>query len=486
MENTKSINGIKNIRESFKTRQVKYGGYAALLTLGVIAALILVNLLAGQFSLQKDLTSNKLFSLSEQTVQVLDKVTTPVKFYGLWRPGDENQQITNVIKLYLSKNRNISLEVIDPDKNPGFVLKYDKDKKGIAPGSLIVEGGKGFKVIAPYDMYDINQSQSGPSITGVAVERRITGALLFAGSGTTPVVYEVTGHEELPLSALKMQEMIERENYTLKSLNLLLSDIPPDASALILNGPRKDLVPSEAKKLLDYLGKGGRFLVLADYNIGDLTNLNDVLGSYGIVFKYGVVIETDKNYMINLPLTVIPDMVDHDITKPLANKSSTPVLLQGAMAISELDTKRRSLEVTRLMKTSPLAYLRTDLRNTSTFKLPADISGPLILGAAVKDPSWIDPNKPQPQARIVAISCSNMLVISAQLGVDANKDLFMNSLTWLQDKPETISVRSKSTFLLPLRLNLVQIIIFGGLFIFIIPVAFFITGFVTWLKRRHL
>jgi hypothetical protein len=62
----------------------------------------------------------------------------------------------------------------------------------------------------------------------------------------------------------------------------------------------------------------------------------------------------------------------------------------------------------------------------------------------------------------------------------------MNSLTWLEDRPETISVRSKSVFVLPLRMNMMQIIIFGALFIIAIPLAFFICGLVTWLKRRHL
>jgi ABC-type uncharacterized transport system involved in gliding motility auxiliary subunit len=62
----------------------------------------------------------------------------------------------------------------------------------------------------------------------------------------------------------------------------------------------------------------------------------------------------------------------------------------------------------------------------------------------------------------------------------------MNSLTWLEDKPENLSVRSKSFFILPMRLNGFQLVIFGLLFVIIIPLAFFVGGLVTWLKRRHL
>jgi len=480
----KEVKGIKDIRELFKTRQVKYGGYAALLTLVVIAAFILVNLIAGQFKLQADLTHSKLFSLSEQTLQVLETVKAPVRFYGLWRPGEENQDVISVINLYLSKNRNISLELIDPDRNPGFVNRYDRERQGISRGSMIVEGEKGFKIIAPEDMYDITVSQSGgSSVTGVAIERRITSALLFAGTGVTPVVYEITGHGEYPLSAYGMQDTVERENFTLKSLNLLVEAIPPDASALILFNPRRDLAAAEAEKLLAYLEKGGRLLAVANYHIGEISKLNDVLASYGLAFIYGIVHETDPYYIAIDASTEWPDLSDHEITKPLADKTKTPVVLAEAMALSLLDTKRRTVEISPLMTSSASAFLRTNLDESSAAKVPSDISGPFILGAAVKDPGWIQNN--ESQARIVAIGCGYLLYFAA-MGFDANRDIFMNSLTWLEDRPETISVRSKSIFVLPLRLNLVQIIIFGALFIFVIPAAFFISGLVIWLKRRHL
>ena len=480
----KGINGFNSIKESFNTKQVKYGGFAALITLAVIAGLILVNLLAGQFQLQVDMTSGRLFSLSEQSLQVLENIKTPVKFYGLWRPGEESRDVMTVINLYLAKNRNIGFEAIDPDRNPGFVIRYDKEKKGITRGSLIVEGEKGFKLISPYDMYDFSQSQSGNvSINGVSIERRITSALLFAGTGSTPVVYEISGHGEIPLSALNFLDTVERENYSLKSLNLLVALVPSDASALILNSPQKDITSAEADKLLDYLDRGGRLLVMADYNIRELFYLNRVLESYGLAFDYGIVIEGDPKFYTQDPMLAMPDLAIHDITGPLVDKTRTPVVMPAPMPLSFLETKRRTVDVKPLMVSSPAAFLRSDLNNASPGKTPSDTQGPHVLAAAVMDPSYVQGN--EAQARLVVIGSGSLLPLAAQ-GFDPNRDFFMNSFAWLEDRPETISLRSKSLFLLPLRLNLVQIIIFGLLFILIIPVAFFVTGFVTWLRRRHL
>ena len=478
------IKGLKSILESFKTKQVRYGGYAALLTLAVIIGLILINLMVGQFSPQIDLTQNRLFSLSEQTIQLLNTINTPVRFYGLWRPGDEDKNLMNVINLYLARSRNISLEIIDPDRNPGFVMRYDRDRLGIARGSLIIEGEKAFRVIAPRDMYDITQTQSGgPSISGITMERRITSALLFTATGVTPVVYELAGHQEVPLGALGFADVLERDNYSLSTLNLLLSDVPDNASAIVLNNPQRDLSPAETERLLNYLEKGGRFLVIANYLIEELPNLNAVLASYGLRFDYGIVNELDPNYLIFDQRTVLPDMLEHEITAPLADKTRTPVVLIEAMPLSILDTRRRSIEVQPLMATSSRSFLRVDLSNNTANRIASDIPGPFILGAAVTDPSWVQGD--EPQTRLIAIGCGAFLPIAAQ-GIEGNLDFFMNSLTWLQDRPENITIRARSLFLLPLRLNLAQIVIFGALFIVVVPVIFFSAGLITYLKRRHL
>ena len=481
----KEIKGLKSILESFRTRQVRYGGYAALITLAVIVGLILLNLIIGQFPLQIDMTSTKLFSLSDQTVQLVDQINSPVNFIGLWKSGDENPQLSEVIDLYLARSRNIHLDTVDPNKNPGLVARYDKTNQGIPQGSLIVEGAKGFKVITPQDMYDISYSQSGNrSVTGISMERRISSALLYVATGQTPVVYEILGHQEYQLKDLGMQDTVERENYILKQLNLIQSPIPDDASALVINAPRADLSRAEADKILDYLEKGGRLLILADYRIRDLAVVNEILASYGMRFDYGVMVENDNSRTAGSTFLEIPDLLDHDITKPLTEQKNL-VLLPFCMGVSELSMKKRSTELKPFLVSSQNSYLRTEMESESTTRIPSDIAGPITIGMTAMDPSWIQGN--EPQTRIVAIACGALLEpINYYQQIPGNLDLFMNSLTWLEDRPESLTVRSKSLFLLPMRLNGLQMIIFGGLFVVIIPLGFFITGFIIWLKRRHL
>ncbi|MDR0312007.1 MAG: GldG family protein [Treponema sp.] len=479
----KEIKGLKNIRESFRTRQFRYGGYAALITLAVIVGLILLNLIVGQFSPYIDMTESGLFSLTEQTLQVVDAVKSPVNFYGLWRPGEEYPELPQIIDLYLARNRNIRLELVDPNRNPGLLARFDRANQGIPNGSLIVEGEKGFKVITPNDFYDFmdNYQNNTRSVTGLAMERRITAALLFVATGQTPVIYEVTGHQETLLADLGLQTMVERENFSVRQINLMQSPIPDDASILLLNAPYSDLTQLEAERILNYLDKGGRLMILADLFTGDVTMINEVLASYGFRLDYGYLVENDIYHTGGAPYLVFPDMADHDITNPLVQQR-TPVLIYNGMGMSELEAKRRTVELKPLLSSSAISFLRIDLLEDTVDQIASDIRGPITIGMTATDPSWVQGD--EPQTRIVAVA-SGALLATYQYA-PGNMDFFLNSITWLQDRPETLSVRSKSMFLLPMMINAFLINLYGVIIVIVIPVGFFIAGFVIWLRRRHL
>jgi hypothetical protein len=94
------------------------------------------------------------------------------------------------------------------------------------------------------------------------------------------------------------------------------------------------------------------------------------------------------------------------------------------------------------------------------------------------------------EARLVAVGCPTLLAAQGPQGLfgymPANFDLFLNALTWLQDRPENISVRSKTVLSSPLTMSAVHVIVFGVIFALVVPLGLFSAGFVVWLRRRHL
>jgi ABC-type uncharacterized transport system involved in gliding motility auxiliary subunit len=108
------------------------------------------------------------------------------------------------------------------------------------------------------------------------------------------VAYFTVGHEELSKQARDgskgssirdLRRVIEQLNYRIKDLGIaqgLGSEIPPDASVVIVAGPQKDLLPAEISSLRRYLERGGRMMVFLDPEAG--LTLETLLNPFGLKF----------------------------------------------------------------------------------------------------------------------------------------------------------------------------------------------------------
>jgi hypothetical protein len=212
--------------QSFNNKNFKYGGYATLLTIIAVGMLVVLNLLAEQIPLKLDLSKNKIFSLSKQTYEIISDLDQDITIYALYESGKENTDITEILKKYTDHSKKVNLKFIDPNKNPGFVKKYSPDGENLSLGSLIVESGKKVKAIPASDLFNFDYSNPyQPSVTSLAVEQRVTGAIMFVKSGKIPVIYALEGHGEQSLP-LEISKQLEAENYELKSVNLYTASMP--------------------------------------------------------------------------------------------------------------------------------------------------------------------------------------------------------------------------------------------------------------------
>ncbi|HOA80038.1 MAG TPA: Gldg family protein, partial [Defluviitaleaceae bacterium] len=121
-----------NIWESFKDKRVRYGGYASMMTAFVVAILIIINLMVGQLDYKLDLTENKMFSLSQQTLDILDSLDQKITIYALTETGKENLIFDEALKKYSDYSNKIKVEYKDPVLYPQFATKYDKSGNSIS------------------------------------------------------------------------------------------------------------------------------------------------------------------------------------------------------------------------------------------------------------------------------------------------------------------------------------------------------------------
>ncbi|MEZ0537003.1 GldG family protein [Caldicellulosiruptoraceae bacterium PP1] len=478
-----------NFKASFRNRKFKYGGYAALITAFVLVILIVANLLVSQIPLKLDMTQNKLYSLSDQTIKALKDLKKDITIYALYATGNENEIVNQFLKKYEDSSKRISIKYIDPYKNPGLVKQYDKSGAGIDEGSLIVVSGSKFRVIGKYDMieYNVDNTTGQTNVTGLKLEQLLTPAILYVTSDTNPVLYELQGHGEDTIIKLGVSSDFESANFEIKDLNLLTSGkVPDDATAVVVISPKNDLTDKETTILKNYFSKGGRALFLMDVVSNKLNNFNKIFESFGINLAQGVVMEGDNNNNAGNPIWILPKLESHEIVDPISS-SNMYVLFPGSQAITEAKLKKRTLTIENLLTTTNNSWLRTNLKDNSLTKGKDDKSGPFALAVAVTDKAQGLNNMLKPKdAKIVVMASAVFLNEQYSKQVPGNLNLVVNSLNWLQEKKTDIQIASKDLTIERLNISTTQSLIVSGIAVIVIPVIIFLAGLSVWLRRRHL
>lgn len=468
-------------KESFKSKKFRYGGYATLLSAVVIGVLILINLVVGEIPLKLDLTENKLFSFSEQTLEILKTLQEDVTIYSLNEPGKEDAVIYEILKKYRDSSARISLKQIDPYKNPGFVKQYEKGGENLSVGSVIVAGSSRYKVIPSYDLvnFDFNSGQA----QSLAVEQRITSAVQYVVTGESPVVYLLQGHGEKELF-YEIKNQLEKENYQIKELTLLpKEEVPEDAALLLINSPKRDLSGEEEEKIRKFLSGKGKALFLMDLSTEEMPNFKALFKSFGIALRPVLVVEGDSSMHAGNPVWLLPKLEEHEITAPL-KKEELPVLIPGAQSIEELEVKKRSLEIKPLLVTSGEAWGKVNLNSEKIEKEEGDLRGPFHLAVTVSEKDPADYGKTTRKMVVVA----NSYFVTSQFvtQIPGNMDLLLNSMRWLREKDDNLTIRPKSLMTFRLRINGFQALLFSGIVVVVIPLSILGAGLLVWLRRRHL
>ena len=160
------------------------------------------------------------------------------------------------------------------------------------------------------------------------------------------------------------------------------------------------------------------------------------------------------------------------------------VLTMGAQGIEILDMKKRSIEIEPLLVTSDDAWGRTDYTSTAPDKEEGDIDGPFNIAVAIADKTWDEKIGKYHETKLVVAGDAEF--IDSRFASIGNADFILNSLNWLQDKQESISIRPKSLLSQYLNINAFQRLLFAGITVILIPLIILGAGLVMWLRRRHL
>ncbi|HHY92791.1 MAG TPA: GldG family protein, partial [Firmicutes bacterium] len=362
----------QTLRSTGRGRAVQRGSQVTLLTVAVVAILVFGNILAARFPQRWDLTKSGLYTLAPQTKEALANLSGPVKVTAFVQEGsDSARQIEDLLKMYRAASPKITIAVVDADKQPAQakaagVRLYD---------TVVVEGAGGQRqVIEPSNMFSLGADMSFSEFRG---EQALTRALLKLESKRSAVLYFLSGHGEVNLSqdATDLQGYLTGEGFTVRELTLTKDQLPADAALVVAAGPSKDLTAQEADLLKNYVGRGGKLLLLFDPRgtRPTLPHWEEVAAAVGVKLENDVVVDPPRSFFAD-PLTSLPELGGHEITSGLKENNLNVILPRAA----SLSAAGKGFTLAPLLVTTSQAWGETNFQ-AKLARDAADLPGPLTL-----------------------------------------------------------------------------------------------------------
>jgi ABC-type uncharacterized transport system involved in gliding motility auxiliary subunit len=460
--------GFEYIVNFFSKRSSQLGTNAIILSVAVVAILVLLNFLSFRHSKRFDLTTDKQFSVSDQTRKIVGGLQRDVTIVRFARPSDstpDSQRFEDLMIEYKHLSPHFQFKDVNPQEKPEVAKEYGA--KHI--GDVIVASGQ--------QKVNLEGSPEG----GFS-ESDVTNTILKATRDTVKTVCFVTGHGEKSLTDsgvdgyAQMAENLKRETYTADSINLVTGGIPSDCDVVVIAGPTKPFFPQETAMVSKYLDAGGKVLIEVDPETDP--KLDTVFQPWNINVGNNVVIDASGMGQLlgagpEIPLVV--QYGDSPITKGLERQMTYfPI----ARTVSIADKSKSDPEAVELLKTSPQSFTKPKLEHTVKYDPKTDTLGPLSLGVAAS--RKVDDKS----ARLVVIGDSDFATDQVLGGPGSDGDLFLNTINWLAQDENLISIRPKPETSRHITLTVAQGTALAWIDRFFLPGIVIIVGISIWWKRR--
>lgn len=452
-----------------KARQTKYAAYATTYILVVIAAVVAANVLADRYNKTYDATSNKRYSLSDQTAKVVrglkqDATITYFNQSTRFRDGRD------LLDQYANLSARVHVEYVDPDKDPQRAREA-----GIRSlGTAVVQIGA--------------KKEEAKSMT----EEGITGAFIRDLKSTTRTVCFLGGNGEHQLDASdrdglsRFKDYLGRDNYAARSIDLLQkAEVPADCTTLVVAGPTKDYQQPQVDAIKRYVEDGGRALLgldpplkLGRTQVADNDALTALLSSWGITPDKDLILDLNPiGQLAGLSQEVA--LVTRYASQPIVNEmTGTATGFPLARSLEFKNTDKTNVQ--KLFDSSASSFATTNLSSSAvSVNDPKNKKGPLTIAAA----GTYSTGKENSQGRFVVVGSASWLV-NGFISFNGNSDLAMNAINWLASDEDLISIRPKQPEDRRITMTKAQLSWVRATSQFLLPFLVVMAGVLVWWKRR--
>lgn len=466
----------QNVKKFFASKTTRYGINAIIYSLVVIAILVIVQVIFTLNTIQIDLTKQKRYSLSDQTEKVLKGLKETIDAYYFFSVKARNTQVEDTLKQYEKKSSKFKFIPVDADKNPSVAKRFNVDKYGIVV---------------------LNRKEKGTfEKVDQLTEEGLTNGLIRITKDTKKKIYFTKGHGEPSLDAPKneksgysaLKEELESYNYEIKDVELFnTGKVPDDCSILFMSGLQSDIFDREVKVLQEYIKRGGK-IIISYVPMISTPKLDGFLKSMGVIIHNDIVVDKlGTMFGGDVLMPIISTFDQHEITRGFRVALFFPM-----SRTFEFKDNIAGVSSNSLAKTNTTSWGEVDFsgikKGIAKFDSGQDLQPPLIVAGVVNinnetfKPDW-DATTIMTQSK-VAILGSSEFINNTFLSASGNKDFILNTISYLAEEGDMISIRPKDRSFEPVFLSKI-----AGRMLFLIPTIILpllvlSIGIMVFIKRR--
>lgn len=473
---------------------LKYYLHVVIYSALVLGVCVVAYLFASQHTQKVDLTTQRLYSLSPQTVKYLKALRKDVQitiFAQSQDPFDE------VIDLYKGVTDKVKWRVIDARTHP-------------------IEARQFGNVVHNDDIYTTSSLKSKRlnlnELRG-NYENVLTNAIIEVTREKNVKVYFLGGHGELAYEQQTAPTRAPTREASLAAFRNYLSQraiatekldlgrtgfVPEDATLVVVAGPKSDLLSPEISALQNYLKKNGKLLVLLDVPTQNfsmpLTNLIEMLKGYGIDSPDKLIIDLYSAQLGANPAQPLCNWFnpEHPVTRDLGGRSSRLLLsVTRPVSVAQAPAGTNAVELLKSSDQSWTEDLAKVMANAhiappSTSSLKAQSLGVAVSAAG---PAPAGANQPPADVkggmRLVVYGNSELIQDSYLASNRLAVELMLNTVNWLSEQDDLIAVPPKQIKGTPIVIDEAQRRVIFFFVAILIPAGLFFGGLSYSLLRRR-
>ncbi len=463
----------------FGRKGAKYGASSgAIVVLGVVLALgaaFLSN--RARFNKSFDLTKQKLNTLSDESIKVAQKANkteTPIELIAFFDNADAKRQFSDLLEKYETAGVNVNTTYYNP--------KADIEKA------------------KSYNITQLNQviikHNNKESRFSVFNENNMTNELakIIVSGDNTICFTKGHGEGELRNGQEAGFDYVTEELsnlYKVEQISILEKPgVTNSCSVIVAAGLMSDLLEAEVKFLEDFL-KSGKSVLLTVNALMEIPNIKSFTNKHGISVNDDLIIThpQDPRRSQLQGRTIVDSFEPHPITKVFegnlvavlaSNPRSLSVSAEAAgnfKAEAIAKTSKTMIKFNNIAKREDLAdaIAKNDISSNETYTVAAVSVGNVDAG---KD-------KPKLKSKLAVFGAGSFVNNEIRLSSTFGLSLFMNTINFMLDQGDLISIRQTEKKSSDLNLSTQSSRWMLSSIAFLYPCIFFLSGIFFAVRRKQ-